>query len=73
MRDKSLDTEQPLDLVDIYGFTYAFLISRFEEEGWVLVTPGLLMPRAGQILMHEGEYRGWSEIYVPEGDVAVNF
>lgn len=73
MRNKSLDTEDPLDLVDTEGFTFAILVSRFEEEGWVMVTPGSLMPRAGQIIMHEGEYRGWAEVYREPGYVAVDF
>jgi hypothetical protein len=73
MRGKSLDAEDPLELVDTEGFTFAFLVSRFEEEGWVMVSTGALMPRAGQVIMHEGEYRGWAEVYVEEGEVAVNF
>jgi hypothetical protein len=38
-----------------------------------MVSTGSLMPRAGQIIMHEGGYWGWAEIYVEEGEVAVNF
>lgn len=73
MRRKSLDTEDPYELVDTEGFTFAFLVSRFAEEGWVMVSTGALMPHAGQVLMHEGEYRGWAEIYRPEGTCAVLF
>ena len=38
-----------------------------------MATTGSLMPRAGQTIMLEGEYRGWTEIYREEGDVAVDF
>jgi|SRR5690242_13271579 len=72
MRGKLLDTDNPLDLVDTKGFTFAYLVSGFKEEGWVMVTPGSLMPRAGQSLMHEGEYRGWAEIYREAGDIVVD-
>ena len=72
MEGKSLDAEDPLDLVDTQGFTFGILVSRFEEEGWVMVSTGSLMPTAGQIIMHEGEHRGWVEIYREEGEVAVS-
>lgn len=38
-----------------------------------MVTPGSLMPRAGQSLMHKGEYRGWAEIYTEAGEIVVDF
>lgn len=62
MRGKRLNTDDLIDLIDTNGFVFAYLVSRFEEEGSFTVTSGPHMPRAGQILMHEGEYRGWAEI-----------
>ncbi|KAJ8116604.1 hypothetical protein OPT61_g2011 [Boeremia exigua] len=73
MQDKSLDTENPLVLVDTQGFTFAYLVSKFAKEGWVMVSTGVIMPRAGQTIMHEGEHRGWAEIYREEGTFAVDF
>jgi hypothetical protein len=58
MRGKALDAGDPLELVDTEGFTFAVLVSRFEEEGWVMGSTGALMPRAGQVVMHEGGLEG---------------
>ena len=60
-------------MVDTEGFTFAILVSRFEEEGWVMVGTSYLMPRAGDAIMMQGEGRGWSEIYREEGEVSVRF
>lgn len=73
MRNKSLEADDPLALTDIHGFTFAILVSRFEDEGWVMVGTSVLMPRAGQTLMMEGEFRGWKAIYREEGTVSVDF
>jgi hypothetical protein len=74
MKDKSLDGEDQLQLRDYRGLTMAYLVSRFKREGWVLVTPGLLMPRAGEfILDDENEVLGWASVYTEEGTVSCDF
>lgn len=73
MRNKSLENDEPLDLFDSNGFTYGILVSRFEEEPWVMVGTSYLMPRAGFIIMMMGEGRGWAEIYREPGEISVGF
>lgn len=73
MQDKSLEGDDPVDLVDTEGFTFAIVVSRFEEEGWVMVRTSYLMPRAGDTIMMQGEGRGCNEIYREEGEVSVRF
>jgi hypothetical protein len=58
-------------IFDTQGFTFAILVSRFEEEGWVMVGTSYLLPRAGDTIMMQGEGRGWAEIYREEGEVSV--
>ena len=58
-------------IFDTQGFTFAILVSRFEEEGWVMVGTSYLLPRAGATIMMQGEGRGWAEIYREEGEVSV--
>jgi len=73
MEGKSLETSDELTLFDHMGFTFAVLVSKYKNEGWTLVGTSYLMPRAGDVLMMQGECRGWKELAVPEGDVVVNF
>jgi hypothetical protein len=73
MEDKSLENDDPIDLFDTEGFTFAILVSRFEDEGWVMVGTSYLMPRAGDTIMMQGEGRGWAEIYREQGEVSVRF
>lgn len=60
-------------MVDTEGSTFAIFVSRFEEEGWVMVGTSYLMPRVGDTIMMHGKGRGWSEIYREEGEVSVRF
>lgn len=73
MQDKTLESDDPVGLVDTEGFTFAIVVSRFEEEGWVMVGTPYLVPRAGDTIMMQGEGRGWNEIYWEEGEVSVRF
>ena len=73
MEGKSLENDDPIDLIDTEGFTFAFLVSRFEEEDWIMVSTSFLMPRAGDIIMMQGEGRGWDEIFEEQGTVSVGF
>ena len=73
MEGKSLENDDPIDLIDTEGFTFAILVSRFEEEDWIMVSTSFLMPRAGDIIMMQGEGRGWDEIFEEQGTVSVGF
>lgn len=73
MQDKSLKRDDPVDLFDKQGSTFAILVSRFEEAGWIMVGTSYLVPRAGDTIMMEGEGKGWAEIYRGEGGIAVGF
>ena len=73
MEDKSLENDNLIDLLDTEGFTFAILVSRFEDEDWIMVGTSFLMPRAGDIIMMQGEGRGWAEIYREQGTVSVQF
>ncbi|KAF2709025.1 hypothetical protein K504DRAFT_534567 [Pleomassaria siparia CBS 279.74] len=73
MEDKSLETDDPLTLCDISGITFGILVSRRKHEDWVMVGMSYLMPNAGDTIMEYGSGCGWHDIYVPQGDVCVNF
>lgn len=73
MEGKDLEKDDPLDLFDGEGFTFAILISRFVEEDWIMVGTSYLMPRAGDIIMMQGEGRGWDEIFREQGTISVGF
>lgn len=73
MQGKSLEKDDPIDLFDSEGFTFAILVSRYVEEGWVMIGTSYLMPRAGDTIMMQGEGRGWAEVYREEGEVSVRF
>ena len=73
MEDKSLENDNLIDLLDTEGFTFAILVSRFEDEDWIMVGTSVLMPRAGDIIMMDGEGRGRAEIFQVQGTVSVRF
>lgn len=72
MEGKSLETTDDLDLYDHMGFTFVYLISVHEKEGWTFVGTSCLMPRAGDIMMLDYDCGGWNALVAPDGGVAVN-
>lgn len=71
MSGESLETDEDSTLIEGHGFPFGVLISKYEEEDFAMVGMSYLKPRAGEILMMQGEGLGWKEVAGPDGDISV--
>lgn len=67
MNGKSLEDESAVDKDD---WTFVMLISRYEEQGEVLVSIPHLIPRAGNMITERDEGQGWEKLWLPMGEIA---
>jgi hypothetical protein len=67
MKGKSLEDKSAVDEDDL---TFVLLISKYEEQGEVLVSISHLMPRAGNMITERDEGQGWETLWLPMGEIA---